>query len=612
MQFFRGVAALLAGILIIFLSQTGLAYASSTSSSVADLKTCVLDICGSFDGLLNAAGGGAFKQLRPVEVQKLIETDLNEKMNQIMDKDLQVTRMALKLWNNVDQIFSHLSKEQKFLLNLVAFSQIDWSKWKAVTVVEKGTLKVNRLKLAEILPHMEPPFLSWASDVFEIVYNSYDMIVALGYKDVPYDTLLRMLHKTPDEAPSLVEMYLNWIRNRNGLFLNWNMFITDAQMEASQKIADKETIQFYEKRKFVLLVSQYFKMEAFFGLRSSGLLLKNPLAWAQVKKIVESKVAQIQSVMNSPLQLDALRAKMLKTCSENVNASLAAAPSKLLNSRFLDLTKNIKSSAMAVLPKYLSGSELIQAIDDIKKTNFQTSPDNEEVRLYLEQHFAKTLQNGQRRNDSLNSILIPGSDQEALFLLKFLFNLKSNSNNLSSPIFQDFNEACSEIVPPNLHAFTFSNEIVVSWQSVVWPQYGAGIVAHELGHVLWQSVNGVSGLKETQQCTDNQHQIFYDETRSPIGTNSMEDWADIFSISVQKDLRESWPYTANFGCLLIYVDIEKQDFKENALDLTAESKELHSSDMYRLIQQQVGMSSLPPSCLKLNEIKSKPIVSCAK
>ena len=610
MRDFRVFRILLAGV-IAFQVQAAIPAFASTDS---ELKACVSAICGPFDGLLNAAGGGSFKRLRPIDVQALITTNLNPTMTNIMETDLAVTQMDLRLWDQADQILNPyiLSDDQKVLLSLAAFLQIDWDKAGTAFGYDNGSnIKVNRKKLATLLPEMEPWVLAWASDILETAYNSKGMQGASAIENAPYETMLKMINVEPSGAAAFAQSVLVSAKNIQDHF--GEVFITDAQLSVTQKIANNEPVQTYEKNLYVAFVSQILRMQEFIDGDTRTLILKNPAGLDQAKKMIGGTIDKIRNAISAPQKLAALRTKMLNICDDNVTAYLAAAPSKFLNSRLLALTEKIKSSAVAVLPNYLSGIQLIAATNAVKSAKFQPPTDSDEVKVSLGEHFAMRLHDSEHKGSLISSV--PGSKQQTSYLLQFLFSLQDAHEDLSKSVFHDLNQYCDYIKPPQLvdKALSKSGEIIVSWQSAIWQQYGSGILAHELGHVVSAAVNAKDDLKETRQCQSNQHQVFYASGASLMETNSEEDWADTFSISVQKNLRASgWPYTANFGCLLVGVDIKKNDFADEALDLTTDSTESHSSGMYRLIQQQIGTGKLPQSCLNLSDVKSKPITSCAK
>lgn len=123
--------------------------------------------------------------------------------------------------------------------------------------------------------------------------------------------------------------------------------------------------------------------------------------------------------------------------------------------------------------------------------------------------------------------------------------------------------------------------IKVSWFSVKRPDYGASIVAHELGHI----VSAHSRSFDTQKAclTDKQG-----------GSNQFqeEDIADLIALKVVTKSQNTLQHN-NFGCALASME------KEPHL-LNIDKKDVHSSPLYRALQvASARKEAIPASCMSL-------------
>lgn len=125
---------------------------------------------------------------------------------------------------------------------------------------------------------------------------------------------------------------------------------------------------------------------------------------------------------------------------------------------------------------------------------------------------------------------------------------------------------------------TFGNAISTSWLSIKFPEYGVGIVAHEIGHAVSMhlhrrysdripSADQMDPFSRSQECIANRNPLVENKIdfsalsagelrRWNIGQWSEEDWADHFSIMVMDKLKKMNPKIKikTFSCAMLEHD----------------------------------------------------------
>lgn len=131
---------------------------------------------------------------------------------------------------------------------------------------------------------------------------------------------------------------------------------------------------------------------------------------------------------------------------------------------------------------------------------------------------------------------------------------------------------------------TLDTGIRASWISIRQPSYGAGILAHEFGHLVSRYSNQFASRKQCLK--DNQNSEVYTE----------EDFADHLAGQVLLRMEnELQGKKVNYGCLLTSNEALKSL-------LNADKNDVHSSGLYRAVQLNLLMKkALPESCQTLAE-----------
>ncbi len=159
--------------------------------------------------------------------------------------------------------------------------------------------------------------------------------------------------------------------------------------------------------------------------------------------------------------------------------------------------------------------------------------------------------------------------------------------------FESVSSFCHQSTPPFLDdaLFTMDNSIQLSWPTVVHPEVGAAIIAHEVGHFVqnkWPSTTAAENI-----CL---------MTKQGTSQYVSEDFADLFSAELMRRLGGSINdiQTKNIGCGLVQPEGDR-----SLLTVPNSSpKDPHSSALYRLLSTGAVQNNTTKECSAfLNETK---------
>lgn len=584
--------------------------ANGESSSRAAEK-CVIEICGSKNFLLNTRGVGDFLHQRPDDVKQVINRN-RPLMEEIVDAETEYNLVKINQFNRLQNIFTpgSLSAAERAMIGLLAIRSFDFSDLNGSYLRnENGKDKIVRAKFFKKFSFLEAKKREWLADVIEAFMGSTLSSKANGIENQPFEFALKALNVKPEEVPVFARESIalaSFIRGELGRHA-----LEDREVEIFEKVAAGAELNSFGKKAFLSAIARTYRLQNLIEGDTRNLLARSPFSMADILELNKQRIVEFKFALTSTESLRNLRTEILNSCSNSIASSIVSAPTTEQNQYALQISNAVKLAAAAVAPRYLNGYLLVAAQDALKNTRFFLPMDRATVRTNIDQHLASVAKDA-RNLRNLLSLRDPKEDRSGL-LLEMIHILESNKKEgAKAAVFPLLYGACEDIAPLRLTDGLLTNHgaISISWQSALWPAYGAGNMAHELGHVVAKVVDMKTDLFETVTCQQRQKAILYGAAAS--ADNLEEDFADNFSLTVQKELNKTWPYVRNSGCLLQDVDAQKKDFSEEAFDLTEDFGEVHSSSIYRLLQQQVGRGGLPASCATLPELKGKAFGSCAK
>ncbi len=380
------------------------------------------------------------------------------------------------------------------------------------------------------------------------------------------------------------------------------------------QIATRGSIQPMESQKFI---RTYVMINMLSGLGAPYLLdaLSKPvLSVEQLRKTCRLDFIEkyVNTVLNSAVGLKALHDRLKKELNGAVVKFVVSGITSSERIATEEMIARLKDSAFLAIESQSSATPPIKqrANDMVVKLDFEwplSQADNE----------VKVLQ------------LLKNSEIDALDLISQIDQVSGQSGSPAvtlgsilmsiNKIFDESGINLSGLIddydPPSLvdKAFTQNGKVQLSWQSIKNLNYGAGIIGHEMGHIVSSSINPFNSSAERSQsiqtdlpgkmCTVDHHTVSASlfDSKKPF-YQAEEDWADLFSTVLLKNLVPKMKTHENFGCLLLDYNKKKNEYKNLSFLPTIEG-DVHSSGFYRLLQIQKEMSFMPASCVEASRLQ---------
>ncbi|WP_413582177.1 hypothetical protein [Bdellovibrio sp. HCB288] len=221
------------------------------------------------------------------------------------------------------------------------------------------------------------------------------------------------------------------------------------------------------------------------------------------------------------------------------------------------------------------------SIQDLKFNFPLTAQENSTAWLRALEMKNQTLQDEINELDKLEDTSL-----YAMFLIRAMFNTPDSAKSDQCPMIPDADISDK--------TNTDSGHVLISWYSVKYPEMGASILAHEIGHNAYAHSYPQS-IESTKQCLERKQ-----GSRQYLS----EDFADVFAAKVMLALKNKHQIqTGNYGCGLM--DLLQPLHNPNGASI-------HSSDLYRALQLKVETGEkIPASCEQLVQRDNRAIThSC--
>ena len=199
---------------------------------------------------------------------------------------------------------------------------------------------------------------------------------------------------------------------------------------------------------------------------------------------------------------------------------------------------SIKRAIAKVAPRYITGDVLENAMREINEITVAKPASFAETR----QTIAATFQDRIRSNESALSFSQSSNKNWPFFTMALIFG-DAGLDDGSAGV----RNLCESLRPQYFidRSFWETRTIRLGWQSAIFGEFGAGVIAHELGHIISgqarSAKNGNSAFTETRACTVSIHSAL--NSKGEVTEQYQEeDWADTFAASVLNELKTDWPY----------------------------------------------------------------------
>jgi|GEM_PF-6024330 len=342
-------------------------------------------------------------------------------------------------------------------------------------------------------------------------------------------------------------------------------------------------------------VDQYLKIAS--SLESFETLLFYTPEFPQKKVVLrlDQAVKRMRSLLPPGLSPMSAFDDLRRTCRTRLNLMNATEQSRLRTQAYGELVNQLKAKAMQVVQQFVEKEDLpkIQRRLLAIKIGYNhvqrgtTHGFEDELNLLTDSvgSVLKSLKGAQRAGSTESSVAGARVDARATFssaetvlwqtLMKFILQGEEQGEDyFQSERTPPILEFCEKLpVEANSDATdVLNNQISLSWFSVHYPELGAGILAHEIGHIVSKYIRrnlDSTPFTESLNCVAKASPWTLAEQlplqKSEDTQWSEEDWADHFASLIVKDFVPSGSGVGrlkNFACALLpnELDVDQPGF----------------------------------------------------
>lgn len=318
-----------------------------------------------------------------------------------------------------------------------------------------------------------------------------------------------------------------------------------------------------------------------------------PVAATLQSFTTEGRLGSLQGELANTTALQEASIEALDTCRANIIRSYRTAPSEADIEHLKQLIQTTKALTLGNLEKMSISAE--------KKKEIEKAIDNLGFKFPLTQkQMLATYERMARYKLNVSMADLAAYDKYTdndLFL-----SLYSDLIEKGDVLTDSLKKLCSEYAPSDLtdHVITAFGQVGVSWQTARFPKLGAGIIAHELGHVisaiLKNKATAADAYTAIKSCT-----VARRGTNTKIDT-SEEDFADWIAAKAMGSAKAQGITFDNIGCILMGnsgsrwgtstgLSLKYPDAINERLN------DPHSTAFYRLVQaQNSSLIGMPRTC----------------
>lgn len=588
-------------LLLTLFAGSGLAARAST---VDERRLCVNQLCGNNDHLMRIDGGGSLETNRSPEALALIEK-LTPYMKQILANNAERFFATTRLIGDADTLLApeRVNVNDKVLLGLAVYSSLPWDKVQSASRMTPEGKVWDRVKLRALWPQLSEEEVNWVAGVDEALPKAGYFNIANFARGRSVENLLSMLDVQPDKYVEFVDSLVDVASQVREWF--GPIFIPDRFVDAIKKGRDKEAMTASDQILFVEAAATVIRWNELSAGSMRPIFAASPFPVNKVTNLILKKWVKYQKAITGPGEMEKLQKQILDQCTGKITARFNTAPTPDQLAKFKETKAMVVAAASESLPVYLTGAPLRMAKTALSVVKFLDPP----IQQNVSESMLHAFQMEVRDSHLTNSM----SDKNKLIRFLLTIAIQAEDDPIMDIPFSSLSRTCDEFAPPAILDAFSNGKITLGWQVVKWPEYGVGLMAHEIGHLVHRAIELRHDLPAILTCQANQHKTMYLAGAVPEEQTQEEDFADTFSVTVQKQLQKSWPRTRNFACLFVDMDHTKKNVQERFVDLSSDSDESHSKSYFRLLLQQIGRGqALPPACLGLTELKNKTLNSCSK
>lgn len=577
------------------------------ASSEAAFQQCAVDMCGPAERLEYTKTLGIM-QVPSLQNKEFFKNVLFPRLEKFMDSSLDV---QLTQANSFDAFIARsekdpLNQDQQTMMKLVAVLK------KAGPALNKSIdpkstaakLIVDPELLAKALPEVDASLVGKWAKLINAYLGHPNYATLNNMASFTYPILLQSIQKQSPLPPAWsIPNYFNNFKNQmNAYTLRIGTALTSGlDLTVLDKAAAMEKLSDSEEKMVISILKSFFSFDMLLSKDAIEAAKDIPMTLAEAAKMVdlEKDAAETKKLVSSAKSIQAEKEKAFAACSISLTKFLAAAPSDLQQRKSQELLVRVKTAAKVAASQYFTGDALFKALLTIEKTQFTKPVTSTAAEKMILERIERVLRKGSEYATFIQRAKTGEGEWQSLALVTIMAGISGDNGLFGSLI-----ESCKDLEPKGIIDASYSSVdmITMSWQSAMFPEFGAGVMAHELGHAISGAVgklpSGIEAYSNTRACTTSRHQdlLSADKKNVFVVHYQEEDWADEFAATTIAELNKTWPYSKNFACLLI--DQKNKQYNGLTIQDTA-IPDSHSTSFLRgLIAQSKMNGSLPASCMK--------------
>jgi hypothetical protein len=459
-------------------------------------------------------------------------------------------------------------------------------------------LVIDRAKAAKVLDRLGPSEQAFLISYVEAIANTPEYAEALFLSKNSYGTLITLKYPFQSRQAATQAEGQHYLNMQNFLMsvdpkLN---FLTSITKQVFADLSQGKEVVFNADTQWRFARAR-LNLALYSGVLSAGpsreLFLKRPVPFelGQIQAKHKKVLAQVKSIVLNDDEMQIRKRKVLAACLKSYTSSRVAALSEAeLNEARLKI-RLIKVASKQVANTMVGSEKAGLVKDAVEATQFLLPVSAE----HLAGEYAAAIQ-AMRRSDAQDAALI----ETPQWISRY--GLDSPDTISDDFVFYSIRNLCANLQPSGFsdNALTSLGKISLSWPTIRYPEIGAAVIAHEIGHVISAAVANAptSSFQQARQCTVMRHLTPSNPVFAENTDYVEEDWADTFAAHVVQQLNDSTPATGkNFACLFMTKSGGAFGAANEPLRLdNGAEADRHSSNLFRAMQLRVEVASLPQSC----------------
>lgn len=546
------------------------AYGEPTPAPANETLSCVESLCGAQNPLSH-----------PFEISKATEKWTNAMIKGNMQKPLQdymgrIIHRALiadKVYKSILQKKIELQPEQAAFIQTFRYAKRINS---YLPAIERGTYygySFNTAKLKEILPQATEDEINAITLLADVI----TLNVRIGrLMEMSYESMMNAIQPGKSVRDGQIAEAYNILLADEKLR---RLMPLDASIKSDQLVLTKalkgDTLSAAEQLVMKDSIKSRFSIEALLDDSLQKAFGKIPLNMDLAMSEAGTAYAQSETAkaLATPTSVKGFLQQGVEACSTKLAYAYAALPRQAQIDTFKKMLNDVKATARGMmeertktsLPNAFNAEIYLPTAREVSISDWKSSLTMAKNSADLSIATLKKLDLSDPRNLQAVAMAFVISAPDKLFSEVLSF--------------------CEKVQPPFLSdsAARRTGAINLSWPTIVHPEVGISIIAHEIGHVA--SYNWSENLKAEKDCL----------TARQGGTQYLEeDFADLFSAEVfnRSKGKIADVNMAPLGCGLL-----SRDKNTWALgDLVAVKGDTHSSNFYRLLSGATMTSRMTPQC----------------